>query len=510
MFLDGFPVLIRCFGISNPSVPAEKEHASCERELLKFPCMPEVPRDLLFRTNSVWNGESPYVKYSTESDIAGLVKLFLRDIAVALKVELEFSSEITINVIRPDISVLLMGKFLVGVLEVKKPGGSILEQPTVLGELLDQMILVGGFYGTGPVIGILTTAEEWLMSWFPADTATFVRRGLPNASFSTPFKPIASTGATNASTYSPPGGTPSQISGAIHKIDTFRDDMIDDDTDDTDGFNLLADNVDKDTEIVRVLNTTEIVNIHTNYDLVLQLLCSAIQLMATSCTNYSEAVPRCLLKFHKDSKSVSFNSHPYAKVMSSLNFDKFPRPNVKTLVAVEDLGRGETGKAWLCATLNKAGSAVCVLKFGNKNVNREKLDKERLIWELLYPQFSVRVEIWSGAAALVMPHLATVLKEEREEHRDKVAKALTDIVEKGKVHNDVRWPNIGKYSADDGKIVIVLFDFDNMSDYNAANHSNWINDSMTSLYGESGGKREMSEEGDGLNNSFRKKLFVPI
>jgi hypothetical protein len=66
-----------------------------------------------------------------------------------------------------------MGMYLVGVVEVKKPngdgGGNVLNQLTVLGDLLDQMMLVGGFYGMGPVIGILTTAEEWLISWFPAD-----------------------------------------------------------------------------------------------------------------------------------------------------------------------------------------------------------------------------------------------------------------------------------------------------------------------------------------------------
>lgn len=60
---------------------------------------------------------------------------------------------------------------LVGVVEVKKPGASVLSEPTVLGELLDQMLLVEGFYGMGPVIGILTTGEEWLVSWFPADSS---------------------------------------------------------------------------------------------------------------------------------------------------------------------------------------------------------------------------------------------------------------------------------------------------------------------------------------------------
>jgi hypothetical protein len=42
--------------------------------------------------------------------------------------------------------------------------------PTVLGELLDQMLLVEGFYCSGPVICILPSGEEWLVAWFPVNT----------------------------------------------------------------------------------------------------------------------------------------------------------------------------------------------------------------------------------------------------------------------------------------------------------------------------------------------------
>ncbi len=44
-----------------------------------------------------------------------------------------------------------MDMYLVGVVEVKKPGNNVLLEPTVLGELLDQMMLEG-FYGMGPVL----------------------------------------------------------------------------------------------------------------------------------------------------------------------------------------------------------------------------------------------------------------------------------------------------------------------------------------------------------------------
>ena len=46
-----------------------------------------------------------------------------------------------------------------------------------------------------------------------------------------------------------------------------------------------------------------------------------------------------------------------------VNFNKFPANAVRTLVALKDLGRGSTGKAWLCVTLSQPTSAACVLKF---------------------------------------------------------------------------------------------------------------------------------------------------
>lgn len=51
----------------------------------------------------------------------------------------------------------------VGGIISSKPGENVpLQPPTVLGELLDQMMLAEGFYGMGSV-------TEWLVSCFPAN-----------------------------------------------------------------------------------------------------------------------------------------------------------------------------------------------------------------------------------------------------------------------------------------------------------------------------------------------------
>ena len=55
------------------------------------------------------------LQYASESDIVFFERKFLLDIMGALDLNLSFSAEITINHIRPDMAVLLMGKYLVGV-----------------------------------------------------------------------------------------------------------------------------------------------------------------------------------------------------------------------------------------------------------------------------------------------------------------------------------------------------------------------------------------------------------
>ena len=119
-----------------------------------------------------------YLPYASEADIIDHAKSFMKDVVQALKLDLTFHAEVPIKQIRPDLCILLIDAVLVGVVQVKKPGNNVLLQPTVLGELLDQMLLIEGFYGIGPVIGILTTAEEWLVSWFPADSVLhkFIRQ----------------------------------------------------------------------------------------------------------------------------------------------------------------------------------------------------------------------------------------------------------------------------------------------------------------------------------------------
>jgi hypothetical protein len=182
---------------------------------------------------------------------------------------------------------------------------------------------------------------------------------------------------------------------------------------------------------------------------------------------------------------VTFHPASYEDIQPLVDFNKFPAKNVKNLVASEDLGRGSTGKAWLCVTVTKPRSAACVLKFDNKHAKSDKLVHERDMWTLLYPEFSsmIKLEQWSGADALVMPHFSTVLEDEREQYKEELRDVLTSkFMGNGKVHKDVRWRNIGKYRSKSGSVVLVLFDLHDVVDYNVDAHGDWIETAVKSLY----------------------------
>jgi hypothetical protein len=125
------------------------------------------------------------------------------------------------------------------------------------------------------------------------------------------------------------------------------------------------------------------------------------------------------------------------------------------------------------------------LVFDSKNVNSKNLKRERDMWHLLYPEFShmVKVEQWSGADALVMPHFSTVLECEREHYKDELFSVLNNkVMNNGKVHRDVRWRNIGKYRNKDGGVSLVLYDLHDVVDYIVDLHNEWIDNVMKTLF----------------------------
>lgn len=472
---DGLPIFRQVLTESPASILREKDHAPCQRMNSVFPYLPELSPEILNAPNFTWRATSSfggrtYLPYFTEDDIVRRVANFLEDVLLALKLPLQLRSSLSVNRIRPHVSVIYAKNYLVGIVEVRKTTKYVLEShPIVLGELLDQMLLVEGFYGMGPVIGILTTGEEWLFSWFPNDTMTFEDHDTtPTSPYTTPF--IENSSATQT-TPSPPA-IPSQALCSLHSIDPVEVPNLDLENDE-----ILP-------QMHRMLTTTSVLNIHDAPEVVLQHLCGAFELMSKSCINHNANLSRCLLKFHKDSNLITYHPVVFQDVYDSINFHRFPNSNTKKLLALEDLGRGSNGIAWLCITLTRP-SSVCVLKYDNHG-STSHLEYERNMWHFLYPEFTkmVQVEKWSGAFALVMPHFSSVLEIEREDLRQELMITLEErFVRNRKVHQDVRWQNIGKYQKKEEGVGIILFDLHSVVDYSDEMHLDWIEKAMTNLYG---------------------------
>ena len=198
--------------------------------------------------------------YATESDINIFVKNYLQNLINILGFGgiIRLSSDIGIHRIKKNMSAIQIDvNHLVGVIEAKKPGLNVLDQPTVLEELLDQMMLIQGFYGSGPTIGILTTGEEWMVAWFPEDHDKIVN-SINNINVA---QPIDMTPNRASSTIHDPlqGSTvltPSQSRGLIYNIEVDSTTMPDTDVLSADVSTDTAD----DCGQPRVLHTTRILN----------------------------------------------------------------------------------------------------------------------------------------------------------------------------------------------------------------------------------------------------------
>jgi hypothetical protein len=316
------------------------------------------------------------------------------------------------------------------------------------------------------VIGILTTLEEWRFAWFPYDNQHFVEdnwASIQTENFFTPLKARSSSG-------SPPGNTPSQSGKWAHSIC--------DDDEDLEEENELP-------EIDRTLNVTRVLDIYENFESVLQHICTALKRMSQVKLNYNNGVSRVLFKLHKDQNRISF--HPSSSIQidsDNLCCSNFPRSTITSLIAVEDLGRGSSGKAWLTCTCTKTrdgARAICVLKYGNKE--SVKLEHEKRMWDILYPEFNgkIRLELWSGSFALMMPHFCSVKVEDREMYKESIEKLLKErFHDRSYIHQDVRWRNIGFYIEDDVNVP-VLYDLESVRKIDDQNDS-WVEIAINNLY----------------------------
>jgi hypothetical protein len=203
---------------------------------------------------------------------------------------------------------------------------------------------------------------------------------------------------------------------------------------------------------------------------------------------------RTLLRFEKDSDSelvvwsTTLASSLFPKETASKSAaTHYPRGRMdvvaggnKYLYAVEDLGRGSSGRVWLVSAHR---GAVCVLKFANTanaTAAERALRAECGRWHAAYPHLKEHVEVEkrSGRWALRMPHFSRVpMCDRNADCIAEVANVLRVAFErKGLVHNDVSWKNIGRYKSG-VRTTIVVYDMGDVVE----GSSGWVDAAVKNL-----------------------------
>jgi hypothetical protein len=474
--IDGLPHLTTFGSQCGAFIPSESDHASCTAVVVHNFFISDVIEDVAIAPSNLWNqhmSENGYLKCITIQDLVCHVQVFLGDILAAMKLKFFFSVDFNIRHVAAELCVITDGHRLLGVVSVKKPQPEILDHPNVLGELFDQMLLLEGFYMSGPIIGILTSFEEWRFCWFQADNDYFCS---PPTDISDLHHFTSQKVQNSSSLHKPPEMNPSRE--WAHELE------LEDPVEEV--FDLI------DWNIQRVLFSTPVIKSDSvSYPSLLNHIFSTIKRISTVKLDYHTGVPRCFFKLRKNEPFESpivagITFHPACTIpveTSNLYANKFPRSNTKYLLAIEDLGRGASGKAWLACTLSR-NPAVCVLKFHNKALTSSLL-KEKQWWDVIYPEFRdmIKVESWSASDALVMPHFCPVLESERKNFYQSILDLLTNrFNEKGVLHGDVKWRNIGFYLRK-GEKVPVIYDLETVRAAESTD-ANWVDRAMIDLYSE--------------------------
>jgi hypothetical protein len=230
----------------------------------------------------------------------------------------------------------------------------------------------------------------------------------------------------------------------------------------------------------RVLSTTDVLNMRdpASFD----YICTALLRMSRVRFGHTTS-SHFLFGIHAGtSKRVTWHPISREQVEQRLNKNNCPQADTTSLLILEDLGKGGSGRAWLACTMSF--SAVGVIKFSKEPMERvdSELEAERDAWHAVYPAFKslVRVNNWSGWVGLMMPHFGQVQPHERQRYYPEVMKALRAFDGAGYVHNDVKWANMGMYLTAEGPVVI-LYDLGSVAVRTAAN-VNWIDKAVHKLY----------------------------
>ena len=124
---------------------------------------------------------SPRLYCHSTMDTVFHVINFLNNIANSLGVSIYMSIGFGMKALSRNVIVLMFKERVVGIVAVHEPGQRI-DMNEEMEFLFKHLLYEEGFHQTGPVIGIITTLEEWQLCWLPAHTEYFTTGTSTNSS----------------------------------------------------------------------------------------------------------------------------------------------------------------------------------------------------------------------------------------------------------------------------------------------------------------------------------------
>jgi len=449
---DGIPRLQRTISETGPSIPSDEEHAKVQVVEKSFGLADESIMAPMMNHPSGLSTVHGRIRYSSENDVAGLVKTYLERILYALgATDVEIHSEIATFNIRPDLWVVSVRGIPMGVVQVKKPDvpgkPKALDHPNVLGELFDFLRHLPNFHGVSPAFGILTNMNTWRMAWLPTESGDVDLVAGQEEAFKDEDKGGADLLEGGQEEHPPIPSIQEEDDDTEENQEAFKDDC---------SARLM--------HVSRIFRKNEP---DTLIRAITSVLCKMIRSTATPFpTPFANLEQRTILKFVRSEAT----SVVWTQLHVKPQWDKVGRPQ-KFLFAVQDLGRGADGRVWLTCTTS---GAICVLKFPLDG-KAETVDREHSSWQAAYPSIRTYKETWCGHVALRMPYFAPIQEGERESKIGLVHDTLTiSFASKGMIHADVFWRNIGTYKDDRGEEKAVVFDMGRVKFSDTAADSGWV------------------------------------
>jgi hypothetical protein len=159
-FYEGLPPInARCSGGSQSISSVSDNHEPARITISKkFRTLHQLPQ--LDFESRIWTklrlNKTTSFAWDSENSIKTLVMEVLADAieGAGLFGKVDLKDELGIYGLQPDMLVVLVEGFPVGVVEVKKPGEGVVSDPRVLGQMYDYLLRLSSFYGLKHVFNL--------------------------------------------------------------------------------------------------------------------------------------------------------------------------------------------------------------------------------------------------------------------------------------------------------------------------------------------------------------------